>query len=350
MASTPQPLGWRVFASDNYAGICPEAMAALQQANRGHAVAYGEDPWCQRASDLIRELFETDCEVFFTFNGTAANSLSLAHLCQSYHSVLCHQSAHVEVDECGAPEFFSNGSKLLLVPGENGKMNPTSLETLIKKRDDVHFPKPRVVSITQATESGTVYSIDELRSLHEVVQRHQLHFHMDGARFANAVASLKVAPKEITWRAGVEVLCFGFTKNGAPVGDAVVFFNKTLAKEFEYRCKQAGQLASKMRFLAAPVVGLLESGAWLRNAEHSNQIAAKLEKELSNIPGVKIIYPRQANAVFVDMPQEWAEALRSSGWRFYDFIGAAYRFMASWDSTPEDVDTLIADLKNLTNK
>lgn len=343
---TPSSLPHRSFASDNYSGICPEVWKALELSNSGHAVAYGEDAWCQKASDLIRDLFETQCEVFFTFNGTAANSLTLAHLCQSYHSVLCHSSAHVEVDECGAPEFFSNGSKLLLVPGDCGKMNPRSLEAIITKRSDVHFPKPRVVTLTQSTECGTVYSLDELHTLHEVIQRHRLHFHMDGARFANAVSSLKVAPKEITWRVGVEALSFGFTKNGAPVGDAVVFFDKTLAQEFEYRCKQAGQLASKMRFLSAPVVGLLETGAWLQNADHSNAMAELLKQKVENIPGVKILYPREANAVFLSMPSEKADFLRKKGWRFYDFIASAYRFMTTWDTTPEDIDLLISDLKS----
>lgn len=346
-ALDPAPLSHRMFASDNYSGICPEVWNALEKAKSGHSVAYGEDPWCQKASDLIRDLFETDCEVFFTFNGTAANSLSLAHLCQSYHSVLCHTSAHIEVDECGAPEFFSNGSKLLLVPGENGKIDPKALQEIILKRTDVHFPKPRVVTITQSTESGTVYSLTELHALQEIIQKHGLHFHMDGARFANAISSLDVSPKEITWKIGVEVLSFGFTKNGAPVGDAVVFFKKELAKEFEFRCKQAGQLASKMRFLATPIIGLLETGAWLKNARHANEMAELLKTKISALPNCKILYPRESNAVFVTMPLEKANRLKEKGWRFYDFIGSGYRFMTTWDTTSEDIESLIRDLKAL---
>ena len=234
----------------------------MERANAGHSRGYGDDEWTQRATDLLRELFEIDCEVFFTFNGTAANSLSLASLCQSYHSVICHRLAHVETDECGAPEFFSNGSKVLTVPGAQGKLNLDAVEKLVKSRDDLHYPKPRVLSLTQATEMGTVYSIAELDAVGEAARKLGLRVHMDGARFANAVAALHVAPKQITWKAGVDVLCFGGTKNGMAVGEAVVFFKKELAHEFEYRCKQAGQLCSKMRYLAAPWIGMLETGAW----------------------------------------------------------------------------------------
>src|SRR5690349_10603915 len=249
----------------------------MVEANQGHAVSYGDDPWTQRAADLIREIFETQCEVFFVFNGTAANSLSLASLCQSYHSILCHEMAHVEVAECGAPEFFANGTKVLLLPGKDGKIEPQSIERAVNKRTDVHYPKPRALSLTQATEVGTVYSLDELRAVTEVARRFQLRVQMDGARFANAVAALGATPKQITWESGVDVLCFGGTKNGIAIGEAVVFFNRDFAREFDYRCKQGGQLASKMRFLSAPWVGMLENGAWLRHAKHSNDMAKRLE-------------------------------------------------------------------------
>src|SRR5688572_24427856 len=261
----------RQFASDNYSGICPEAWKALEEANRGHARSYGDDVYTARAADLLRELFETKCEVFFVFNGTSANSLALASLCQSYHSILCSDIAHVETDECGAPEFFSNGTKVLLLQAVNGKIDPERIEHTVKRRTDLHFPKPRAVSVTQATEVGTVYSVDELNAIGRKCKELDQKLHMDGARFANAVASLDVPPKATTWQAGVDVLCFGGTKNGTHVGDAVVFFNSDLAHEFEYRCKQAGQLASKMRFLAAPWVGMLEKGAWLNYAKRANE-------------------------------------------------------------------------------
>ena len=289
------------FASDNYSGICPEAWAAMEAANQGQAPAYGEDEWTARAADAFRVQFESPCEVFFVFNGTAANSLALASLCQSYHSVICTASAHVETDECGAPEFFSNGSKLLVAPSADGKLTPDAIRTIATNRNDIHFPKPRVVTITQPTETGQVYSLDELRAISACCRELGLSLHMDGARFANACASLGCSPADMTWRAGVDVLCFGGTKNGMAAGEAILFFNAKLAEDFDYRCKQAGQLASKMRFLSAPWVGLFESGAWLRNAAHGNACAARLAKEIGGLPGLEILFPVQANAVFVRM-------------------------------------------------
>ena len=338
----------RQFASDNYAGICPEAWAAMEAANTGHAPAYGNDPWTQEAADLIRGIFETHCEVFFVFNGTAANSLALASLCQSYHSILCHELAHVETDECGAPEFFSNGTKVLTVSGDNGKVTPDAIERMVRRRSDVHYPKPRAVSLTQATEVGTVYSADEIKAVWAVAKTLGLQIHMDGARFANAITSLGAKPKEITWQAGVDVLCFGGTKNGIGVGDAVVFFNAKLAEEFDYRCKQAGQLASKMRYLSAPWVGLLKDGAWLRRAVHANGMAQRLETKLRELAEVKILFPRQANAVFVELPVPVVEALWKRGWLFYTFIGpGGCRLMCAWDTTETDVDDFVADLQSV---
>lgn len=334
------------FASDNYAGICNEAWEAMEEANRGLASSYGDDIWTAKACEKIRELFEKDCEVFFVFNGTAANSLALAALCKSYHSIVCHEMAHIETDECGASEFFSNGTKVLLVPGENGKVSLEGIEHTISKRSDIHYPKPRALSVTQATELGTLYSVEEMQAVGELAKKHSLHVHMDGARFSNAVASLGVTPKEITWQAGVDVLTFGGTKNGFAVGEAVVFFNKELAFEFDYRCKQAGQLASKMRFLSAPWINMLESGAWLRNASHANNCARLLESEVKRIPGVKVMFPSQANSVFLEMAPAALEALRGRGWHFYTFIGSGgARFMCSWDTRTEDIAALVQDIR-----
>ncbi len=338
----------RQFASDNYAGICPEAWQAMAEANAGHAPAYGDDPWTEHAADALRELFETDCEVFFVFNGTSANALALASLCQSFHSIICHELAHIETDECGAPEFFSNGTKVLLAKGALGKIDSATVEHLVLRRSDIHYPKPRVLSLTQATEVGTVYSVDEVRQLGDTAQKLGLHVHMDGARFAGAVASLGVKPKEITWRAGVDVLCFGGTKNGLAVGEAVIFFRRELADDFAYRCKQSGQLASKMRYLSAPWVGMLRSGAWLRNAQHANQTAAEFETGCRKIPGIEQLFPRQANSVFLRLPPQVEAGLRERGWRFYQFIGAGgARFMCSWDTTSADVQALLSDLREL---
>lgn len=342
----------RQFASDNYSGICPEAWETIAQANQGHAPAYGEDKWTQRASDLIRKVFEIApgqfCDVFFTFNGTAANALALAAMCRSYHSVICHELAHVETDECGAPEFFSNGTKLLTVPGEHGRVDLAAVDETVHRRKDIHYPKPNVLTITQATELGTVYSVEQLRAIHDATRNLSLKVHVDGARFANAVATLGVTPKELTWQVGVDVLCLGGTKNGLPVGDAVVFFNEETAYEFDYRCKQAGQLASKMRFLTAGWVGILESGAWLDHARQANRCAKLLEAQLREVDGIEIMSPVEANSVFVRLPPNVADGLRQRGWKFYTFIGnGGARFMASWDTTEDDVSDLVGDIRQL---
>ncbi len=339
------------FASDNYAGICPEALAALLAANDGHVRSYGDDEWTLQAADRLRELFETDCDVYFVFNGTAANSLALAALCQSYHSVICHHLAHVETDECGAPEFFSNGAKLLAVGGEQGKLTPAAIVEAVTRRSDIHHPKPKVVTVTQATEVGTVYRPDELRALADAAHERGLRVHMDGARFANAVAGLGLSPAEMTWRAGVDVLCFGGTKMGLPVGEAVVFFDRRLAEDFSYRCKQAGQLASKMRFLSAPWLGILENGTWLRHAAHANAMARRLAAGVAEVAGLPALFPVDANGVFVRLPGRIEEGLRERGWLFYNFIGAGgARFMCGWDTAPETVDRLVGDVRELARE
>jgi threonine aldolase len=333
------------FASDNYAGICPEAWQAMQAANQGHATSYGDDLWTARAADAFRELFETDCEVYFVFNGTAANSLALASLCQSYHGVICCDQSHVETDECGAPEFFSNGSKILVAPSVDGKLTPAAIHEFATKRQDIHYPKPHAVTITQSTETGHVYSLADLGAISNTCKEHRLSLHMDGARFANACASLGCKPAEITWKKGVDVLCFGGTKNGMAVGEAVLFFDRKLAIDFDYRCKQAGQLASKMRFLSAPWVGMLESGAWLRNAEHANSCAQYFAKQVGRIPGVGLAGPVEANAAFLQAPDGVLNRLQARGWRFYTFIGGAARIMFAWDTDLSRVDEFCRDLR-----
>jgi threonine aldolase len=342
------------FASDNYAGMCPEATHWFLEANAsGHQPAYGDDLWTQRVSDRLRELFQTDCDVYFVFNGTAANSLALASMCQSYHSVICTPMAHIETDECGGPEFFSNGSKLLVAESQSeaaklAKLTPDAVEQLVIKRSDIHYPKPKVVSLTQATELGTVYTVEEVRAIAAIAKRRHLKVHMDGARFANAVASLGCDPSEITWRAGVDVLCFGGTKNGLPVGEAVVFFDRKLSEDFAYRVKQAGQLASKMRFISAPWVGMLENGAWLRRAAHANEMAHRLYVLLADVPGLKVARPPQVNSIFVHFPPGAADAVRARGWRFYDFIaGAGSRLMTAWDTEPQDLEAFASDVREV---
>ena len=337
----------RHFASDNNAGMCPEVLAALTEANADHASGYGDDPWTRRAERLFQDVFETDCEVFFVFNGTASNCLALWSLCESFHGVICHRHSHIETDECGAPGFFMHGVTLLPADTEDGKLSAAAVRGAHQTRHDFHAPQPRALSLTQATELGTVYTPAELQTLADTARQLKLSVHMDGARFANAVASLGVPPAEVTWRSGVDVLSFGGTKNGAAAGEAVVFFDRQRADNFRRRCKQSGQLASKMRFLSAQWVGLLENGVWLRHAAHANGVAAYLEGKLAELPGVRIAFPREANAVFALLPTRAADAVAARGWRFYNDVGpgGAARLMCAWDSTEADVDAFMAELK-----
>jgi len=333
------------FASDNTSGICPEAWQAMQEANAGYHPSYGADAITAAACESFRQFFETDCEVFFVFNGTAANSLSLASLCQSYHSVICSDVSHVETDECGAPEFFSNGSKLLLAKSSLGKLDPADVERLITHRTDLHYPRPRALSLSQSTELGTTYRPGEIAGLCQTAKRHGLHVHMDGARFFNALAALGSTPAEITWKAGVDVLCCGGTKLGMAVTEAVVFFNHDLARDFEYRCKQAGQLCSKMRFISAQWLRMLSDDTWKKHATNANRLARKLADSLGHLPGVQILYPVDANAVFACLPEKMKVGLKERDWMFYSFIGGGSRLMCSWATTEADVDAFVADAK-----
>lgn len=345
MTATAAP---RHFASDNNAGICPEVFAALAEANQAHAPGYGDDPWTRRAQELFRDTFETDCEVFFVFNGTASNCLALWSLCESFHGIICHRHSHVQTDECGAPGFFLHGATLLPADAPLGKLTPAAVRGAFQQRHDFHAPQPRALSLTQSTELGAVYSLEELGALRDAARELGLYLHMDGARFANAAASLGAAPADLTHRAGVDVLSLGGTKDGAAFGEAVVFFNKDRADNFRRRAKQSGQLASKMRFLSAQWVGLLEGGAWLRHAARANEVAHYLAQRLETLPGVTLAYPRQANAVFAALPPGAAAAVSDRGWRFYDDVGpdGAARLMCSWDSTEADVDAFVADLRH----
>ncbi len=331
------------FASDNTAGICPPALAALAEANGGAVASYGDDDWTLRLCRRVREIFETDCEVFLVANGTAANALALAQVCQPFHSVICHEHAHIENDECGAVEFFTRGSKLIPTRGAMGKLDLGEVESALARQHELHSHKPRVLSVTQATELGTIYSIGEVESLSAFAAERGMLLQMDGARFANAVASQRRAPKVMTWEAGVEVLCFGGTKNGLGAGELVVFFNKERAIEFDYRAKQAGQLASKMRLLAAPWLALLENDVWLKNAARANSAAKELGNALS-ATGAEILFPIEANAVFVRLAPRVANRLQECGWYFFKFIEPdVYRFMCSWAVTDEVIGEFARD-------
>jgi threonine aldolase len=334
------------FASDNYAGICPEAWRALEAANAGHAPGYGADDWTHAATDAIRRTFETDCDVFFVFNGTAANALALAAICRNTDAIVCHAMAHINVDECGAPEFMSGGAKLLTIDSPHAKLTPEAVVAAAVTPHDEHSSRPRALSLTQATELGTVYTPSEIAALCDAAHQRRMRVHMDGARFANAVASLQCSPADTSWRAGVDVLCLGGTKNGLPAGEAILFFDRDLADEFARRRKQAGQLASKMRFLAAPWLGVLEDGAWLAHAQHANAMAQRLADGLVTMPEARLLAPVEANGVFVDLPKHAIDTLHANGWRFYVFVGdTGVRLMCAWDTPAEAVDRLLDDLR-----
>ena len=336
------------LASDNTAGVCPEALAAIQAANAGRVPSYGDDAHTAEAKRCFREIFEHECEVFFVLNGTAANAVALAALCQRHHAVLCHELAHIETDEGGAPEFFTGGSKLIPIAGANAKLTPAGLEPALQRGAGVHFPRARALSLTQSTELGTIYTPEELRALADRAHAGGLHVHMDGARFANAAAAFAsrgVSPADLTWRAGVDVLCFGGTKNGLITTEAVVFFNRGLAREFDCRVKQSGQLASKMRFAAAQWAAVLRDGAWLRHAAHANRQAQTLAAGLRAL-GFTLVAPPEANGVFVELLPPVQAALEARGWHFHRFLGEhGYRLMCSWDTRDEEIAAFLADAR-----
>jgi threonine aldolase len=334
------------FASDNNAGICPAALEAMLRANAaGHAPGYGEDAWTTEAKQRIARLFETEAEVFFVFNGTAANALALAQMCRPYHAVIAHRHSHIESDEAGAPGFFAGGAKLITADTPLAKLTPDVVEALAAPGRGVHQVKPRALSLTEATELGTVYTVEEIEVLAGLAHRLALKVHMDGARLANAIATLGCSPADVTWRAGVDVLCFGGVKNGLGLGEAVLFFDRALADEFAWRVKQSGQLNAKMWLVAAAWIGLLESGAWLDNARHANAMAKRLADLLARIDGIGLMHAVEANAVFAELPASAQVKLRKKGWRFHTFLGEqGCRLMCAWDTLPETVDRFADDL------
>jgi threonine aldolase len=335
------------FLSDNTASVCPEILAAIEAANRGRVPAYGEDEWSQRLDRCFSDFFGTEVRAFAVTTGTAANALSLAALSPPYGAIFAHERAHIATDECGAPGFFTGGAQLVLLPGEHGRLAPQAFRTALAAHPtDLHSVQAAVLSLTQATELGTAYRVHELTQLAEAAHQRGLKVHMDGARFANAVAFLNCHPGDVSWRAGVDVLSFGATKNGALAAEAVVFFDGTLVKDFELLRKRAGHLLSKSRYAAVQLLTYVESGLWRRNAERTNHLAQRI----GHAAGTALLHPVEANEVFVHLGVERRRRLREAGFEFYD-AGAETRgearLVVSWDQPEEEVQALCEALTRL---
>lgn len=332
------------FFSDNAVAACPEVLAAIGEANRIDT-AYDGDRWSKRLDGALSAVFEREVEALWVSTGTAANSLALTALCPPHGSVLCHRYAHIEIDECGAPEFYTGGAKLLLGEGEGAKLAPETVAGLLAGiRPDVHQSQPAALSITNATEYGCVYTPAETAALGDLAKARGLGFHVDGARFANAVASLGCAPADLTWKAGVDALSFGFTKNGGLSAECLVFFAPGLAAATHFRRKRAGHLLSKGRYLAAQILALLDNDLWLRNARAANHGAARLAEAAG---ADRLVYPVEANEIFVRVTPEEAAVLRARGFDFYDWGPNEARLVTSWDSDPAHIDLLAAAIRSL---
>jgi threonine aldolase len=335
----------RSFASDNNAGIHPEVIEAVAAANDGHVVAYGDDPFTARATKLFQKHFGRDIAVHFVFGGTGANVLGLKAITKPYEAIICAETAHVNVDECGAPENFT-GCKLLTVSTPDGKLRIEQIKSLLHGIGVEHHVQPRVISVSQATEMGTVYAKKELKTLAEFAHDHNLLLHVDGARLANAAVSLKANLKEITAEAGVDVLSFGGTKNGMMYGEAVIFFNKAFGGDFKYIRKQGMHLPSKMRYISAQFEALLSGDLWRRSAAHSNRMAQMLGSELAKIPQIQLTQPVEANGVFAVIPSKYVPLLQKKYFFYvWDEETSEVRLMASFDTTEDDVNDFVDFVK-----
>jgi threonine aldolase len=343
------------FISDNAAGAAPEILAALARANDGTAASYGGDEITRRLTEKLSKLFEKDVAVFPVATGTAANALSLATLTPHFGAVFCHEGAHIHVDECGAPEFFSQGAKLVPLQGADGKITPEGIRTARARfqKGDVHHVQPSTISISQATELGTSYTPAEVQAVARLAKAEGMAFHMDGARLANALAFLKCKPADVTWRAGVDVLSFGVTKNGAIAAEAVIFFDPKRAADIAYRRKRAGHLFSKMRFVSAQIEAMLDDGLWLKLASHANDMAQRLSDGLKTLPGFAIPHPVEANEVFVKLPSEVElKALQAAGARFFQWEPTTdgrplVRLVCSWATRDAEVDEFVNAAKRV---
>ncbi|KRQ86405.1 Low specificity L-threonine aldolase [Caloramator mitchellensis] len=334
----------RSFASDNNARVHPKIMEAIVKANEGDVVSYGDDIYTERAVNKFKEIFGEDIDVYFVYNGTGANVLGLGTITRPYNSIICSSWAHINTDECGAPEK-NTGCKIISLPSADAKIQVEDIEKHLHALGVEHHSQPKVISITQSTELGTVYTVDEIKKISDFAHRNNMLVHMDGARIANAAASLNKGLREITRDAGVDVLSFGGTKNGMMFGEAVVFFNKELSKDFKFIRKQSMQLHSKMRYISAQFEALLSDNLWFENAKHANEMAKYLESKVREIKGIEITQKVEANAVFAILPRQTIEKLLKKHF-FYIWNEETneVRWMTSFDTTKEDIDSFVSDI------
>ena len=335
------------FASDNVAGACPEVLDAVIKANEGDSTPYGNDQISTELQDKFSEIFEKEVIVFPTASGTAANALALSTMTPSFGNIYCHKLSHINTDECGAPEFYTGGGKLVTLQGVKGKITANELDESITGAGIVHHTQPSSVSITQVCETGEVYQLDEIKKISDVTHKHNLNMHMDGARFANALVSLDCSPAEMTWKSGIDVLSFGATKNGCLAAEAIIFFKKDLVGNTAFLMKRAGHLLSKMRFVSAQLDAYISNDVWLKNARHANKMGKRLSEGLNNYSDINLSYPTEANEVFATFPRNKIEHLNSEGYTINEdeWDGKAVRLVAAWNTKDNDVDEFLEILK-----
>ena len=338
------------FASDNVAGACPEVLDAVIKANEGDSTPYGNDQISTELQDKFSEIFEKEVIVFPTASGTAANALALSTMTPSFGNIYCHKLSHINTDECGAPEFYTGGGKLVTLQGVKGKITANELDESIAGAGIVHHTQPSSVSITQVCETGEVYQLDEIKKISDVTHKHNLNMHMDGARFANALVSLDCSPAEMTWKSGIDVLSFGATKNGCLAAEAIIFFKKDLVGNTAFLMKRAGHLLSKMRFVSAQLDAYISNDVWLKNARHANKMGKRLSEGLNNYSDINLSYPTEANEVFATFPRNKIEHLNSEGYTINEdeWDGKAVRLVAAWNTKDNDVDEFL-NILNKTN-
>jgi len=335
------------FASDNVAGACPEVLDAILKANEGDKAPYGNDEISKSLQDKFSEIFEKEVIVFPTCSGTAANALALSTMTPSFGNIYCHKLSHINVDECGAPEFYTGGAKLVNLNGVNGKIIAEELNKSISGKGIVHHTQPSSVSITQLCETGEAYKLDEIKKISEIAHKHKLNMHMDGARFANALVSLGCSPAEMTWKSGIDVLSFGATKNGCLAAEAIIFFKPELVGNLPYLTKRAGHLISKMSFVSAQLDAYISNEVWLRNAKHANAMGKKFSQGLEKHKNIKLAYPTDANEIFVKIPKDIIDQLNSEGYKINDeeWDGNAVRLVTAWNTHPSDIETFLNFIK-----